>query len=881
MFGTGATESTNQYFKKPEVYTSLVFDGTGGSYVQINNPLSSQTNTAQEWTVIADIKIEETGSDQFLVSGMNNGLKLVQATTKKPLLYINSGAIDDYYNYGLTSVSDGIGHKVAFAFKNSTGTKNLYLDGADNTNTAGPNKTSTPNGLQSTFKIGLQIKGTIANVQIWNRLLTQAEIQQYSNMELLGTESGLVGYYKLNEGAGTKVLDYSPTKNHGTISGAVWQTTKKSTSFLSLNGTSDYVSVPNSSSLNITGSFTIKCKVKVKVLPIAGTENNFVEKNGYSQFRIGVTPAGLLHTTLQVTDGTTATYVNDYSNLFYPVLNQWYTYHYVFDADAKMTYMYIDGKLQGSKSTPAATVVASSSPVYFGRYTNYFSNMDIDHAEIWNVSMTAEDVMKSYEVFAKGTESGLVGCWHMDEAVGTTVRDKTANKNNGTIYGAKWSPYKNDAIATNFNGTTDRIDITYANNSMTGMANLTVEAWVKLQAGSTYQRIVSIWSPQPAWEFFVYNNGTGTPNGEICLELKCANGTGWSHHGANLYDGKEHHVAGVYDGVNRIVYIDGIEVGRDASAWGNVVNVTTTDMTIGSYNGNLNGANCKGTVRDVRIWNVARSATDIQVNMNRELTGREAGLIGYYKLDRGVGNIAVDSSVNKQHGRLASTITWNKSLPKVQPFKVSFSPRDIDTLSLWLDASKITVPAGAAIPTWYDLSGGGKHATQSTTASQPLFQNGSVLFDGVDDYLSLPSVANARHIFIVSKVTKSGWSTFVSRAYGQDIGIRTANGAGFALPGNTNDFYTTNVATQVWVNGTQTSTFTNGSRFISSVISTNQETIGALGVGYTAGLPSDNRLLGGEISEIVVYNKVLTTTERKKVEFYLASKWGLTGLASF
>jgi len=40
-----------------------------------------------------------------------------------------------------------------------------------------------------------------------------------------------------------------------------------------------------------------------------------------------------------------------------------------------------------------------------------------------------------------------------------------------------------------------------------------------------------------------------------------------------------------------------------------------------------------GNIDEVRFWNVVRTQAEIQANMNTELTGTEAGLVSYYKMD--------------------------------------------------------------------------------------------------------------------------------------------------------------------------------------------------------------------------------------------------------
>ena len=65
--------------------------------------------------------------------------------------------------------------------------------------------------------------GAIDDVRIWNVARTQQEIQQFMNHELDGSEEGLVGYWKFNEGRGDTAYDMTVNKNHGSLGGgATW-----------------------------------------------------------------------------------------------------------------------------------------------------------------------------------------------------------------------------------------------------------------------------------------------------------------------------------------------------------------------------------------------------------------------------------------------------------------------------------------------------------------------------------------------------------------------------------------------------------------------------------------------------------------------------------
>ena len=64
--------------------------------------------------------------------------------------------------------------------------------------------------------------GELAHVRVWDVARSASEISHYYNRTIDSDDSGLVGYWKLNEGTGTSVSDSSSNSNSGTISGASW-----------------------------------------------------------------------------------------------------------------------------------------------------------------------------------------------------------------------------------------------------------------------------------------------------------------------------------------------------------------------------------------------------------------------------------------------------------------------------------------------------------------------------------------------------------------------------------------------------------------------------------------------------------------------------------
>ncbi|MDA9563592.1 LamG domain-containing protein [Flavobacteriales bacterium] len=59
------------------------------------------------------------------------------------------------------------------------------------------------------------VDGSIDEVLIWNVARTQAQIRDDMCRQLTGTETGLVGYWNMNEGTGDTIHDITTNNNHG------------------------------------------------------------------------------------------------------------------------------------------------------------------------------------------------------------------------------------------------------------------------------------------------------------------------------------------------------------------------------------------------------------------------------------------------------------------------------------------------------------------------------------------------------------------------------------------------------------------------------------------------------------------------------------------
>lgn len=113
----------------------------------------------------------------------------------------------------------------------------------------------------------------------------------------------------------------------------------------------------------------------------------------------------------------------------------------VFSAGDKMT-GYINGVKVQEVSVSSNQIGSNSSPFIIGNAPWDLVSLQtfgyIDEIRVWSTARSEEDIKANMFKHLRGNESGLVAYYDFNQADGTTLIDKTANANNGTIYG---SPY--------------------------------------------------------------------------------------------------------------------------------------------------------------------------------------------------------------------------------------------------------------------------------------------------------------------------------------------------------------------------------------------------------------------------------------------------------
>ena len=92
------------------------------------------------------------------------------------------------------------------------------------------------------------------------------------------------------------------------------------------------------------------------------------------------------------------------------------------------------------------------------------------------------------------------------------------------------------------------------------------------------------------------------------------------------------HVAMSYDEDALRLYINGLQVASTSAS--GPKDGSATPFGIGT-DGSDPDAGFDGFISDLRIWNYARTQSEIQADMHKRLTGNEPGLVGYWPMQYG------------------------------------------------------------------------------------------------------------------------------------------------------------------------------------------------------------------------------------------------------
>jgi hypothetical protein len=279
--------------------------------------------------------------------------------------------------------------------------------------------------------------GQIDDIAIYNRALTESEVQSlYTNQSTpptnlctslpSGLQEGLVGYWPFCGNAN----DVSGNGNDGVVNGAtpVADRFGVANRAYSFNGLTDYVLVPHSSSLDITGdNLTISAWVRgtgIQVVSKATEASPDARKYGMYVMGSG------LGFELQTNEGPF-----DFS---YGYVNPDFWSHLLVKYDGQTMFWYINNELV--QTVPkTGSIVASNTNMSIGIFSDLaqsFFNGIIDDVCIWNRALSEAEISGLYSATSSNENDGSEGGSNNNAPPGIPYQAEVRNENGEVLANA-------------------------------------------------------------------------------------------------------------------------------------------------------------------------------------------------------------------------------------------------------------------------------------------------------------------------------------------------------------------------------------------------------------------------------------------------------------
>jgi len=445
------------------------------------------------------------------------------------------------------------------------------------------------------------------------------------------TPNTLMGYWQFNEASGTTVSDSSGHGNTGTAQNGMGWTTGQMGSAGSFDGLNDQVRMPNSSSLDITGT-GLTIEAWVRPTAVDGYRVLVHKERQYS--------LAILNGQLTYADSITWSYATMGSHGTVPV-GVWS--HVAATFDGATVRFYLNGTEVGAVPR-SGSLTATTNALYLGSYNGsaFFLAGGLDEVAVHSRALSGAEVQQHYAAASgadtptptpssplsstptptqtqvpptstatqvvqptstetpTATPSTLMGYWRFDEGSLTTVSDSSGQGNTGTAQNGMGWATGHVGSAGSFDGLNDQVRISNSSSLNITGTELTIEAWVRPTAVDGYRVLVH---KERQYSLAILNG-----------QLTYADSITWSYATMGSYGtvpvGVWSHVAVTFDGGVVRFYINGIEVGNEARSGS--LTATTNALYLGSYNGSAFFV--AGRLDEVAVHRRALSASEIQAD---------------------------------------------------------------------------------------------------------------------------------------------------------------------------------------------------------------------------------------------------------------------------
>lgn len=321
--------------------------------------------------------------------------------------------------------------------------------------------------------------------------------------------------------------------------------------------------------------------------------------------------------------------------------------------------------------------------------------------------------------------------------------------------------------ALQFDGVNDLVRIPNSSSLALG-TQATVEAWVWLNSGTSGVRVLGKGDGQACTTERSFEIGIGLGgNGPFWSGDFFTGPTGpchWVHVDSPqpVVTNQWVHLAMTLDtqvGIARL-FVNGQAISETTTLADDVSPIVFEPVRVSSqmlYIGALAPASntfLNGKIDEVRIWNIARSACEIEENYNRQVDPGTPGLVGYWRFDESGGTQTVaDSSPAGNNGTLGNS----SSAASDDPARVA-STAPVSGMTTDCNLNGISDPCDISSGTSQDCNSNNlpdECEINTPTAGQ------AIQFDGVNDFVQVP---DSPSLNLGQKVTLEFW--LYQRNYG-------------------------------------------------------------------------------------------------------------------
>ena len=560
--------------------------------------------------------------------------------------------------------------------------------------------------------------------------------QKTQETDAAASRTGLIGHWSMdsNDVNGTTVYDRSGNNKNGTIGGTPTTATGKIGQALDFNGSSQVLSIDDSTLYNFTATTPFTISAWVKPTATITTFSHIAGRMAGSINRYSIHIDSSSRFSSLVGGTTGGGYVIS-TNI--PPVGQWTLLTMTYDGSSNLngTTNYLNGVSVkvGSSSVISGELYSQDFTIGRDTTTSYPFNGLIDDVRIYDYALSAQEVSELYSSAKTNytqtpSRTGLVGYWNMDstEIFGTNVYDTSGKNNHGTMVGGGAGGSPTSTVGKigqglDFDGSNGYINTNNQTTLNPGTGSYTISAWAKTTDSGNYGTIFgSNWAGSTSvslrksntnkLEFVNLISGVGGCN------ISVAN-SGIT----DIADGKWHHIVGVIDVDNTkcTIYLD---KKIDKSLTYTPIDLTST---IDYYIGALNSVGSpvqywNGQIDDVRIYNYALSAQEVSELYNSAKTNyiqtpSRTGLVGYWNMDsiEIFGTNVYDTSGKNNHGtwypqsqtptstigKINQAIDFDKSngYIVVPSFSPSTPINGTATITGWFKFDQFAVTRGTAI----------------------------------------------------------------------------------------------------------------------------------------------------------------------------------------